>query len=519
MQTQPGESLSLWMATADTPRFESLTTDASADVCVIGAGVAGLTTAYLLAGEGLSVVLIDAERLGGRETRHTTSHLVNALDDRFGEIERLHGEHGAKLAVESHSAAIDLIENIIKDQAIDCSFERLDGYLFLPPDGRVSDLKNELEAAQKAGLKQTLLINRAPLESFDTGPALKFPRQAQMHPLRYMSALSLAAKQRGVRICERTRARAIDSGKTARVRTETGHTIRARAVVVATNTPFNDRVVMHTKQAAYRTYVIAGQIPRASVPTALYWDTLDPYHYIRLQNGPDIGDAQHDYLIVGGEDHKTGQDENPGHRFKLLEEWTSARFPMLQNVRYRWSGQILEPIDALAYIGKNPLDEGNVFLITGDSGNGMTHATLGAKLITDLIQGRDNPWAKLYDPSRITLRALGEYAKENLNVAMHYADWLHYSEIHSESELKPGTGGILRDGLKRIAVYRDKNGELTRLSAVCTHLGCVVHWNASEKSWDCPCHGSRYDVSGRVLNGPTATGLKPVTQKKKTERV
>ncbi|HEV2912579.1 MAG TPA: FAD-dependent oxidoreductase [Pyrinomonadaceae bacterium] len=516
-----GQSISVWMATAEVPAQSALAENVEADVCIVGAGIAGMTTAYLLAREGKRVVVLDDGPIGGGMTQRTTAHLVNALDDRYYELERLHGEKGARLAAESHSAAIDLVESIIAEEKIDCDFERLDGYLFTPPNESRQQLEDELKAAHRAGLTSIEMVERAPIKDFDTGPALRFPRQAQFHPLKYLSGLASAIKRDGGRIFTGTHASKIEGGERARVETSDGHTVTAGAVVVATNTPVNDRVVIHTKQAPYLTYVIGARVPRGSVETALFWDTPDPYHYVRIQSGPfeesdgEKGDGEagdYDILIVGGEDHKTGQKDDANNRYAWLERWTRTRFPMIESIEFRWSGQVMEPVDGLAFIGRNPLDEPNVFIATGDSGNGMTHGTIAGRLLTDLIMGRENQWATLYDPSRITLRAGVEFAKENLNVAAQYTDLVTPGDVDSADEVKPGNGAILRRGLKKIAVYRDEQGALHERSAVCVHLGCIVDWNSKEKTWDCPCHGSRYDAYGKVFQGPANSDLRHVEE-------
>lgn len=503
MTDSSGTRQSLWLDTAPNPEHAALTRDVTADVCVVGAGISGLSVAYLLAREGKSVVVIDDGLVGSGETGRTTAHLANAIDDRFTEMERLHGREGSRLAAESHGAAIDKIEEIVRAENIDCDFLRLDGYLFLAAGDKPDLLDKELEAAHRAGLTGVEKIARAPIESFDTGPCLRFPRQGQFHPMKYMRALAEAITKNGGQIYGRTRAKSIEGGETACVKTGGGHSITAQHVVVATNSPVNDLVVMHTKQYPYRTYVVEGRVPKGSVPRALYWDTADPYHYIRTQPLDD----EFDSLIVGGEDHETGQEDNPEERFRCLEEWTRERFKMLVSVDHRWSGQVLEPIDGLAYIGRNPMDKGNVYIATGDSGMGMTHGTIAGMLITDLIMGRENPWAHLYAPNRKTLKAAPEFVRDVATMAAQYADWLRPGDISSPDELKPGEGGLLRRGLKLIAVHRDDKGQIHERNAVCTHLGCVVQWNSAEKSWDCPCHGSRFNGYGDVLNGPAATPL------------
>jgi Rieske Fe-S protein len=215
----------------------------------------------------------------------------------------------------------------------------------------------------------------------------------------------------------------------------------------------------------------------------------------------------YDLLLVGGEDHKTGQADNAEQRWAGLEAWTRKRFPMAGATEYRWSGQVMEPIDGLGFIGRNPLDKPNVYIATGDSGNGITHGTIAGILLTDLIVGRENEWATLYEPTRKTLRAAARFAKENLNVAAQYAELMTGGEVESVEQIARGSGAVIRRGLRKIAVYRDEQGNLQERSAICSHLGCVVRWNATEKSWDCPCHGSRFDRSGIVLNGPAIHNL------------
>lgn len=509
MQPTSGTTLSIWTATSQIPEHTPLTSDTTADVCIVGAGIAGLTTAYLLAREGKSVVVLDSGPIGGGMTGRTTAHLVTALDDRYYELERLHGERGAQLAAESHQAAIGRVEAIISAEGINCEFERLDGYLFDPPGESNQRLADELAATHRAGLTDIEMVERAPIKDFDTGSALRFPRQAQFHPLKYLAGLAQAIKRMGGKIFTGTQAAKIEGGDTARIETSNGHVVTADAVVVATNTPVNDRFVIHTKQAPYLTYVIGARVPRGAITRALYWDTPDPYHYLRLEAMED-GRGPYEVLIVGGEDHKTGQAEDADRRFASLESWTRARFPMVEQIEFQWSGQVMEPVDGLAFIGRNPLDNDNVFIATGDSGNGMTHGTIAGILITDLIMGRKNPWETLYDPARKTLRALPEFASEVLNVAAQYVDLATPGDVDSTDEIKPGEGAVLRRGLKKIAVYRDDEGGIYERSAACVHLGCIVNWNSKEKSWDCPCHGSRYDAYGKVFEGPANRDLEPV---------
>jgi glycine/D-amino acid oxidase-like deaminating enzyme/nitrite reductase/ring-hydroxylating ferredoxin subunit len=493
--------LSAWTATAGLPVRAALGGDQSADVCIIGAGIAGLTSAYQLALAGRSVVVLDDGPVAGGMTQMTTGHLSNMFDDRYFELEKLHGREAARLAAESHTAAIARIETIVHKEGIDCDFTRLDGYLFLAQGDSRETLEKELAAAHRAGLTHVRLEEKAPFASFDSGPCLRFAQVAQFHPTKYLAGLARAIERLGGRIFSETHVDSVEGGMPARVRAGR-HGVTAGAVVVATNVPINDRLAIHTKQAPYMTYVIAARVPRGSVPQVLAWDTGDPYYYVRVQHfGTD------DLLIVGGEDHKSGQASDTGERHARLEAWARRRFPMMGEVEFAWGGQIMETIDYLGFIGRNPGDEDNVYVVTGDSGMGLTHGTIAGMLLTDLIKGEPNRWAGLYDPSRKPVRAAREFARENLNVARQYADYLTGGDVRSAEEIAPGSGAVMRRGLRKLAIYRDEQGALHERSAVCPHLGCIVQWNGSEKTWDCPCHGSRFDCRGRVINGPANRDL------------
>ena len=507
---EEGRNRSSWSADETIPDRKPLAEDLEVDACVVGAGIAGLSTAYMLAKDGRSVVVLDDGPVAGGETRRTTAHLSNAIDDRYVEIERIHGVEGARLAAESHTAAIEKIAQIVRDEAIDCEFARLDGYLLLGPDDPGDLLAQEEAAAHRAGLDRVERLPDVPSAPFDSGPCLRFPDQGQFHPLKYLDGLARAVEKLGGRIFNGTRVKSIQGGDPARVEAEGGRTVTARAVVVATNSPINDMYAIHTKQAPYITYVVAGRVPRGAIPKALYWDTMDPYHYVRLQDlSDDPAHPEHDLLIVGGEDHKTGQAEDHEERYRNLEAWARKRFPMMQEVEYRWMGQVQETVDGLGFLGKNPLDEGNVYIATGDSGMGMTHGTIAGMVISDLVAGRENPWAALYDPSRKPVKAINEFVKENANVARQYADWLTGGDVSSVDQIPDGGGAVIRKGLSKVACYRDDQGTLHEMSAVCPHLKCIVAWNDDDKTWDCPCHGSRFDRFGRVVDGPSPVGLPP----------
>lgn len=512
-QRTSGESLPAWYQDEELATGSSVLSDvgeaqrtldelktSEVDVVVVGAGITGLSTAYHLLATGRSVIVLDKGEVGSGETGRSTAHISNALDDHYSVLERIHGAAGARLAAASHRAAIESIAAIVEREQIACDFARVDGYLFAAHAREHELLERELLAARRAGIEAELL-NGAPLP-FATGAAVRFPNQAQFQPLAYARGLAEAIRRRGGQIITGVRVLKVDEGTPVCVHCEGGSTVRGRALVIATNTPIIDLFAMHTKQAAYRSYAIGVSVAKGSVERALYWDTEQPYHYVRLAGDDDL-------LIVGGEDHKVGQSKHPELSWDRLEQWTRARFPQAGETRYRWSGQVWEPVDHLAFIGRNPGRADNVFIATGDSGNGITHGALAGILLTDSIAGRDNPWAKLYDPSRkVTQRmAAREFLKENLNVALSYSGYLGSSGQHEQDKLQRGQGMIVRRGVRRIAVYMDESGRKHECSGVCTHLGGPLHWNSAERSWDCPCHGARFDPYGTVITGPAVRDL------------
>ncbi|MCU7514042.1 MAG: FAD-dependent oxidoreductase [Ignavibacteria bacterium] len=512
-QITSGKNLSYWTASVKPAASDRLERNLKVDVVVIGGGISGLTTAYLLTREGKNVAIMEDGEIGSGESGRTTAHISNALDDRYSYIRELLGEENARLAAESHSAAIGKVEKIVNEEKIDCDFERLPGYLFLHPSDKKKTLDDELKATHEAGIR-TEMIEGVPGIPLETGPCLMFPDQATFNPMKYYDGLAAAIVRNGGLIFTNTHASKVTN---LGVTSDKGFTIRADYIVVATNSPINDTFAIHTKQAPYRTYVIGGLVRKGSLPRALWWDTgdqnsiwtSDPYHYVRLQNFS----PEYDLLIAGGEDHKTGQPDEEGvqeeDKYNNLVMWTMERFPV-ESFEYKWSGQVMEPVDAMAFIGRNPMDSDNVFIVTGDSGNGMTHGTIAGILITDMIMGRQNPWQDLYDPSRKTVKAASDFIQENVNVAKQFKEYLSPGDIDSIKDLAPGHGAIIRQGLTKAAVYKDDDGKLYAYSAVCPHLKCILEWNGEEKTFDCPCHGSRFTCFGKVVNGPAARDLEEI---------
>jgi glycine/D-amino acid oxidase-like deaminating enzyme/nitrite reductase/ring-hydroxylating ferredoxin subunit len=496
-----GASRSFWIDRAIDTTAEPLAARERTDVCVVGAGIAGLSTAYELVRRGRRVIVLDDGPPGGGETARTTAHLASALDDRFVELERLHGRDGARLAAASHARAIDRIEAIAQREQIACDFRRVEGYLFAatPDDNEL--LAEEFQAAARAGLH--VRWAGSPFPSYDVGVAIAFGEQGEIHPLAYLAGLARAILAGGGAIHGGVRVAEIHDGKPARVVTADGREVVADAIVVATNSPIDTRVKIHTKQASYRSYVLALALGVEPVTEGLFWDTAEPYHYLRLARDADGRGV----AIVGGEDHRTGfPPDDPEVPWTRLEAWVRERLPGCGAVTHRWSGQIVEPYDGLGFVGREPGAEA-VYLTTGDSGHGMTQGALAGELIADAIVGAANPFAELYDPARTTLRALPTWFRDAGAAAAGYARWVAPAVVDDVDAIGLGEGAVLRRGLRTVACYRDPQGLCHVRSAVCPHLGGLVAWNAAEKTWDCPCHGSRFDPFGRCLNGPARDDL------------
>jgi glycine/D-amino acid oxidase-like deaminating enzyme/nitrite reductase/ring-hydroxylating ferredoxin subunit len=489
------------MTTPVAPHVSPLDHDERCDVVVIGSGIAGLSTAYEVSELGRSVIVVDRGTIAGGMTARTSAHLAPLCDDLMSEMQKIKGADLTKLFYESHAAAVDRIEEIQKNENIDCDFRRLDGYLFQGDQLPADVIDEELDAVRAAGAPVDRLVG-VPLAGCENRQVLRYPNQATFHPLKYLAGVAEACAKRSVRFFSDTPVdEVIEENGAVTVKTARGN-IRAGHAVVATNSTIADRVALHSKMAPYRTYVIGFAIERGALSDALYWDTEEPYHYVRLQPG----DGKTDYVLVGGEDHKSGQADDADKRFVRLEEWSRGKLPMLKEVTHRWSGQMLDTIDYAGFIGKNPGSE-YIYVATGDSGQGLTHGVIGAILNATLVAGGKSKWAELYAPDRKPLKAAKNWVMENTTPPKNLAEYLAPGELGSVDDLEPGQGAILRSGLKKIAAYRDQQGRLHQHSAACTHLGCHLHWNTFESCWDCPCHGSIFGPAGDVLNAPAIAGL------------
>jgi glycine/D-amino acid oxidase-like deaminating enzyme/nitrite reductase/ring-hydroxylating ferredoxin subunit len=492
------QSTSLWQATAAPPRYDSLRANLHVDVVIVGAGITGLTAALLLAEKGRRVAVIEKETIGSGETGNTTAHITEAIDARYHYVQRHFSKEEAKLVANASRSAIEKIADNVSRYNIDCRFRRVPGYLYTEKRKYVAELKNEAVAAREAGL-DTKWVADVPLP-FETRGAVLWANQAQFHPREYLAGLARQAVAAGAQIFERTFATKVDKGV---VETEHGN-VTAEHVFMATNVPIGGFTHVHTKAAAYRSYAIAYAVT-GDYPEGLFWDTADPYHYTRWQD-TDEGT----FMIVGGEDHRTGEEEDTEGSFAALNEYAREYFGSHPE-RYRWSGQIIEPHGGLPLIGGSSTQ---VYISTGYAGQGMTFGTVGGMLVSDLILGIPNPWADVFDPMRnrphMTTR---EFITENMHFPAHLAADRLTSvgvEARTTDEVHAGEGKIIKVGGRKIAAYRDDAGQLFCVSSVCTHMKCDVAWNGAERTWDCPCHGSRFTPTGDVLNGPAHEPLEKI---------
>lgn len=483
------------------PQHPQLQHNLKTEICVIGGGITGLTVAYELAKRGHEVTVLEGMRLGSGQTSRSTGHLSSQLEEEFQKLLKIHDGEIIKTFWSAHQEAISIFESIITQENILCDFKRVSGYLFAGRDDSSDYLEKEIEAARCCGIELEM-VEEVPL-LHGRRRALEFKNQGKFHPMKYLRGLERVLKDLGVKIFENTHVKHFDErGEQPIIETSQGCRVECKKLVVATNTPVNNRLYIHTKQAAYRTYVLSFALSHDVNEDCLLWDTEDPYHYVRLHNGK---------LIVGGEDHKTGQDYIHGNPFLELEIWARKNFDFIGEIKEKWSGQVFEPFDQIGFIGQNPGGEKNVFISTGESGIGLTSAMIASRIIPDLIEGKVNPWTKIFDPRRIS-KNLSEFLRENSNVAIQYKDWVTPGEVRDIHTIPVDSGSLVREGLQKNCVYHEAPEAFESRCATCPHLGGVVHWNDIEKTWDCPLHGSRFSNHGTVIEGPSLGDLSGAAQ-------
>ena len=507
MATAQNDTTPYWSTSATFPQFAKLAGNADADVVVVGGGITGLTAAYLLAKAGTRVVVLERGRCAAIDTGHTSAHLTMVTDTRLGTLVTNFGRSHAQAVWDAGLAAIATIDDIVREHAIDAGFEWVDGYLHAPFGDGASDHRKHLEA--DAMLAGELGFDAEYIESVPLvgRPGVRFANQARIHPRQYLAGVAKAIVALGGRIHEHSEADEFCEGP-RRVKAN-GHTVTCADVVIATHNPVvgfggtAGATLFQTKLALYTSYVVAGRVARGAVPDALWWDTADPYQFVRVDPHQD-----YDVVIFGGQDHKTGQKDDTEACYRQLEEHLRAIVPEIE-LTHRWSGQVIETPDGLPYIGQSADHQ---YSTTGYAGNGLTFGTLAGVIISDAILERSNPWTELFDPSRKALtRGLWDYVKENVDYPYYMIrDRFAGADAKSVRAVRRGQGKVIERNGAKVAAYRDTAGTVTLRSAICTHMGCTVGWNAAERTWDCPCHGSRFTTSGKVISGPAETPLSDV---------
>jgi glycine/D-amino acid oxidase-like deaminating enzyme/nitrite reductase/ring-hydroxylating ferredoxin subunit len=500
---------SFWIRTATPKSFPALAKDLTVDVGIVGGGITGITAAYLLKSAGLSVALIERERCAQADTGHTTAHLTMVTDQLLSDLVTHFGEDGARAVWDAGRMALDQIEATCTIERIDCDFRRVPGFLHQAIVGEglsKSALREQATLARQLGFDASFIEEMPVIR----GAGIRYENQGLFHPRKYLAALLATLPGDGCHVFESTTVDEVSSEPLALKCGE--HTVTCKYIVLATHTPLMGKTniasatLLQTKLALYSSYALGGRLPTGTIPYGLYWDTADPYHYLRVEPR-----GSFDYAIFGGADHKTGQVENERDCYVALEK-TLRRLLPETDLTDRWSGQVIETNDGLPYIGETSDKQ---FAATGFAGNGMTFGTLSAMMARDAVLGRSNPWKELFSTSRTkVVGGTWDYVKENKDYLYYIVRDRFAAPTKSLRSLRPGTGKIVELDGQRVAAYRDERGVLTTRSALCTHMGCEVKWNAAETTWDCPCHGSRFHVDGSVHSGPAEAPLSEVDKEK-----
>jgi glycine/D-amino acid oxidase-like deaminating enzyme/nitrite reductase/ring-hydroxylating ferredoxin subunit len=491
-------SESLWLDTAPASDRPALDRDLSVDVCVIGGGIAGITTALLLKRQGATVAVLERDKVANAATGYTTAKCSALQETMYSQIRRLHGDEGAAAYADANIASLDWIEETIRAESIDCDFERRPAYTYALDESEVEKVEQEADAAEGAGLPVTR--TQTTDLPFEVPAAVRLEYQAQFQPVRYTRALADLVEGAGSFVFEGTAVVNVDDEDPCQVHTEAGHTVTAQQVVVATNMPILDRGVYFARIEMTRSYLVAAEVERAV--EGMYINAGSTTRSVRSYER----DGK-TWLLIGGEGHQTGTTDAQPERYEALDAFAKEHWGT-QTAPYRWSTQDGMPTDHLPMIGTLTPRTSRLFVATGFQKWGMTNGTIAGLLLADLIAGRENRWADRFSPHRVRSVVAPQAVELNVKAGLHFfGDRIAPAQTSTASDIPVGEARVVRDGLGKTGVYRDEEGELHAVSLRCTHLGCLLRFNDAEVSWDCPCHGSRFDVDGRVLQGPAVNPL------------
>jgi glycine/D-amino acid oxidase-like deaminating enzyme/nitrite reductase/ring-hydroxylating ferredoxin subunit len=496
MNPLPGKPASLWLETSSKSDYARLERNVTVDVAIVGGGIAGVTTALLLKEAGATVALVEAGRVGAGVTGYTTAKVTSLHGLTYSKLASSFGEDGARVYGEANQAGLERIARFVEELEIDCDFRRKPNYTYTESPEERGRIEEEVATAARLGLPAA--FTQTTDLPFPVAAAIRFDDQGEFHPHKYVLALTARIPGEGSHVFERSPVLGVDDGDPCVVETGTG-SVTADQVVIATHMPLLDRGLYFARVHPERSYVVAARL-RGGPPSGMYLSTESPAHSIRA-HPVDGGEL----LLVGGESHKTGQRDT-SERYRALARWAESRFDV-ERIEYRWATQDNMPADGMPFVGPLWPLSGRLYTATGFRKWGLANGTAAAMILRDLILGRPNAWASTFDPQRLKLRASAhELATENADVAFRFfADRVR--KRGSIAGLRPGEGKIARSGAAQVAVYKDEEGKLHSLSARCTHLGCIVAWNSAEKTWDCPCHGSRFSYDGEVVQGPAVKPL------------
>jgi glycine/D-amino acid oxidase-like deaminating enzyme/nitrite reductase/ring-hydroxylating ferredoxin subunit len=515
MSLLSGSPISYWIDSTSPAQFPTLSqlatgnvalnesSNITVDVAVVGGGIAGLTAAFLLKRAGKTVVLLEADQIATGTSGHTTAKLTSLHQVIYADLIKEVGEEKARLYGQSNQAAVEQVATWVTEENIDCDFSRQSAYSYAETNDQLDQIKAEVEAALKLGLPASF-VQETTLPFPITG-AIKFDHQAQFHVRKYLLHLAKQIAGDGSYVFEHTRVETVEEGAPCQVITKQG-VIHASDVIVTTNLPILNQGLFFAKAYAKRSYIIGAKIDPARAPQGMFIGVGQGYHSIRTT--PHQGGL---LLMIGGEGHKVGAVTNTEENYQKLETFARERFG-INAIDYRWSTQDYVSFDKIPYIGKlTPFSE-HVFVATGFSLWGMSNGTLSGMILADAILGIENPWADLYDATRATPFLKPESLKENVSVGIHWIGDRLKGLQSSTQQLAAGEAKVLTVDGKKVAAYRDEDGQIHTVSAVCTHLGCIVNWNSAERSWDCPCHGARFNCDGKVLHAPAIQDLESYSE-------